>query len=26
LQTLLDIPAPNLEKASKDVNDEVAGM
>lgn len=26
LQTLLDIPAPNLEKESKDVNGEVAGM
>jgi 3-(3-hydroxy-phenyl)propionate hydroxylase len=26
LQTLLDIPQPNLEKASKDVNGEIAGM
>lgn len=26
LQTLLDIPQPNLEKASKEVNGEIAGM
>jgi hypothetical protein len=26
LQTLLDIPTPNLEKESKEVNGEIAGV